>query len=219
MDKILVTAFEPFGDETTNPTMRLLEHIPETLYDARVIKSTLPVVYNHAFDKLLPLIETHEPQLIIMLGLAKGRTHVNLERIAINVNDSSMPDNLGTVLHEVPVVKGGADGYFTNVDLKAILKRAQEQTLPLHVSNTAGAYVCNNLYYHVLHHLKTFNASTKALFMHVPMLSEDAALKPGVASMPLNHMLDAVMAVLDVVMNPVDIKSQSAKVDKGQKAL
>ncbi len=219
MNKIIVTAFEPFGEEQTNPTMKLLEHIPETLYDAQVVKTTLPVVYNHAFDRLLPLIETHEPQFILMLGLAKGRTHVNVERIAININDASNPDNLGNVLHELPVVEGGTDGFFTNVDLKAILKKAADQHLPLHVSNTAGAYVCNNLYYHVLHHIKTFNLSTKAVFVHVPMLIEDAARQNRVPSLPLNTMLDSVMAVLDVVMNPVDVKKQSAKVDKGQKAL
>ncbi len=218
MDKIIITAFEPFGGDNINPTVKILEQIPDYLYNHRVIKTTLPVVYNHAFDRLLTLIDKHQPKLILELGLAKGRSHVNLERIAINVSDATIADNLGTVLKGETIVKNGADGLFSSLPLKKIIKKTKEKKLPVQLSNSAGGYVCNNLFYHTLHHVKTYNMKTLVGFVHVPMLVEQVSDQPNVPSLPRSVMVEAVMTILDTVLNPIDYKETAQKIKGAQKA-
>jgi len=205
MQTVIITAFEPFDNHTMNPTEKLIQDIPKFLYNAKVIKVTLPVVYNHAFDTLLPYIEKHQPDVILMLGLAAGRTHVNLERIAININDANVKDNLGNIMHNTIIKEDGEDGLFTTFPLEAILARAHKKALPLSISNTAGAYVCNNLMYQTLYYLKKHHIKTLAGFMHVPYLPEQVTLKPGTPSLPKQLMFESIMTTLDTMINPVEI--------------
>ncbi len=219
MKTVILTAFQPFGSDTVNPTEKLLERVPDFLYDTKIIKVTLPVVYGHAFERLLPLIEQHKPVLILELGLAKGRSHINIERVAINVNDSIAKDNLGNIKYEDRIEPSGPDGIFTNLPLKVLREKAVNQHLPVQISNTAGAYVCNNLFYKTLHHVKTFNMDTKVGFIHIPATPEMVSAQPNVPSMSINVMTDALMTVLDVVLNPINTLDLAQKVPKGKKAL
>jgi len=218
MANIIVTAFEPFATNKKNPTEALLERIPDHLYNYRVYKVTLPVVYNHAFDRLLPLIEKHKPVLILMLGLAYGRSHVNVERIAVNVADSKTKDNLGNIIEEQRIEEDGPDGLFTTLPLEAIMERFRKKKLPVRISNTAGTYVCNNLFYKTLHYLKTYDLDTKAGFVHVPPFPDMVHETDHVPSMSKSVMVDAVMGILDVALNPIDYKKTAQKVQGAKKA-
>ena len=205
MQTVIVTAFEPFDNHDTNPTEQLLQEIPEFLYNAKVIKVTLPVVYNHVFERLLPYIEKHQPDVILMLGLAAGRPQVNLERIAININDSKTKDNLGNVMINTPIKEGADDGLFTTFPLEAILNRARKKAIPLSISNTAGAYVCNNLMYHTLHYIKSQELKTLAGFMHIPFLPSQTVSNPSMPSADKAIIFEAIMTTLDTMVNPVEI--------------
>lgn len=218
MNKILITAFEPFGKDTINPTEAILDRIPDFLYDVKVIKQTLPVVYNHAFERLVPLIEKHNPELILLLGLAKGRSHVSLERIAINVSDGKIPDNLGTELSHETIETNGPDGLFSTLPLKTIEKRFKQRQQTAVISNTAGTYVCNNLYYKTLHYVKTFSKKAKVGFIHVPATPAMVYDQAGIPSMRVSEMYEAIMTIIDTVINPVDIKETGQKVKGAQKA-
>ncbi len=203
MRPVIVSAFEPFYDEKVNPTESVLAELPDFLYDARIIKVTLPVVYGHAFEVLLSLIEEHDPRLIIMLGLAKGRTHVSIERIAINAQDASIADNAGTTKRFNRIVEGGPDGLFTTLPLERIMTRLKQKHVPAIVSNTAGAYVCNDVFYRVIYHVKNQGLRTNVGFVHMPMLPEDAAAQAGVPALDRKHTIEAVTTVIDTVMNPL----------------
>jgi len=205
MKTVLITAFEPFDNHDVNPTEKLLQDVPEFLYNAKIVKVTLPVVYRHAFDTLLPFIDKHDPDVILLLGLAAGRTHVNLERIAININDSKTQDNLGNILRNQTIEEEGADGYFTTLPLEAILNRAASKKIPLSISNSAGTYVCNNLMYQTLHYIKTNDKKAMAGFMHVPYMTEQVYDKPNMASLSKKAMFDAIMVTLDTIVNPVEV--------------
>ncbi len=216
MQKILLTAFEPFLNHKTNPTEALLERVPDFLYDVKVIKQTLPVVYNHAFERLAPLIEEHQPTLILLMGMAKGATHVKLERVALNLCDADAPDNLGTKLSHEPIERNGPDALFTNLPLKKIEARFKDRTLPAMISNHAGAYVCNNLYYKTLHHIKVFHKNIKVGFVHVPPTPKMVFDEKNIPSMREGDMYDVLMNIIDVILNPVDFKETAQKV-KGAK--
>lgn len=212
MSSILITAFEPFGGDELNPSEEILREFPEYLYDRKVVKATLPVIYNHSFDRLLPLIEKHEPDVILLLGYAKGRSHVTVERIGINICDSPQPDALGNVLSNRPIVKGGADGLFSTLPLVSLEKRFKELALPAKLSNTAGAYVCNNLLYRTLHHIKMFNKNTKVGFVHLPALPSQAS-KENIPSMSDQLMTEILIQTLDTILNPFDIREFGQEVE------
>ncbi len=203
MRPVIVTAFEPFHDETVNPTQGVLAELPDFLYDVRIVKATLPVIYGHAFDVLLPLIEEHNPRLIVLLGLAKGRTHVSIERIAINAQDASIADNAGNTKRFNAIVKGGPDGLFTTIPLETVMTRLKQKHVPTVVSNTAGAYVCNDTFYRTLYHIKTNDMRTKCAFVHMPMLPEHAASKPGIPALDRKHTVDVVTTIINAVINPL----------------
>ena len=208
MKSVLITAFEPFNKDDKNPTEEVLAELPDFLYNARIVKVTLPVVYNQAFDVLLPYIDEYKPDLILMMGLAAGRTHVNIERIAINVNDARIPDNLGNTIRNQVIVEGGPDGLFTNLPLEAIMKRMHKKELPVMISNTAGAYICNHIMYKTLHYIKTYDLKIKAGFVHMPYLPGQVLEKPTMPSMERRYMRETITTIIDVLLNPVplDIK-------------
>jgi|AntRauTorcE11898_2_1112593.scaffolds.fasta_scaffold00018_29 pyroglutamyl-peptidase len=212
MSGILITAFEPFGGDSLNPSQEVLRDFPEFLYAKKVIKAVLPVVYNHNFDRLLPLIEKHEPDVILLLGYAKGRSHLCVERIGINICDSPTPDALGNVLSNRPIVKGGVDGLFSTLPLSLLEKRYKELNLPAKLSNTAGAYVCNNLFYKTLHHIKLYNLQTKVGFIHLPALPSQAS-RENIPSMGHQQMTEILIQTLDAILNPFDIREFGQEVE------
>lgn len=205
MKTVIVTAFEPFGEFEDNPTQKILTELPAFLYDAKIIKVTLPVIWNQAFSELLPVIDKHQPTLILMLGLAAGRTHVNIERVAINIASAKNPDNLGQVCYEKPIEKVGPDAYFTNLPLEDIMQRLHRKQLPAVISNTAGTYLCNQIMYQVLHHIQQTESQTKAGFIHMPLLPEQVTQKPQYPSLEKRHTMDTVLSIIDVLINPVEL--------------
>lgn len=206
MKSIIITAFEPFGKDTENPTMTILNELPDTLFGYNVIKVTLPVVYKQAFETLKPFIESSKPHLILMFGLAAGRTHINLERIAINLNDSSSPDNEGQTIKEMPIVRNGPDGLFAPFPFERIALKAVNHGVPITVSNTAGAYVCNDLMYRTLQYLKNHDLNIVCDFIHIPYLTHQVTSKPSVPSISLSTLMDGVMLILDDLLNPHSIR-------------
>ncbi len=207
MKKVLITAFEAFNNEPTNPTELVLAELPEFLFDARIIKVTLPVVYDKAFEVLKPMIEKHQPSLILMMGLAAGRSQINIERIAININDSNTKDNLGNIKHFDPIDRSGPDGLFTTLPLEKIITATRKRKLPVTISNTAGAYVCNHIMYKTLNHIQTNDLKTKAGFIHMPFLPENVIDKPNMPSLDKRYMIETITTIINVILNPLALES------------
>ncbi|MFW6299281.1 MAG: pyroglutamyl-peptidase I [Bacillota bacterium] len=212
MSTILLTAFEPFAGDEVNPTEEVLKDFPDYLYDMKVIKTTLPVIYNHCFDTLLPLIEKYKPEVILHLGYAKGRSHVSIERVAINVNESKTPDNVGTVLDGETIISGGPDGLFTTLPIKYLKERFRSKALPAEISNTAGTYICNNLFYRTLHFVKSYNMQSKVGFIHIPAFPAMAS-KEKIPSMSKSTITEILVQTLDTVLNPFDIREFGQEVE------
>ena len=172
MKKLLLTGFEPFLDFTVNPTMKVVEELEgEVIGNYRVIGKILPVDFQYSGDRLLELIKEVEPDAVISLGLAAGRFKMTPERIAINVKDGAV-DNEGHKPVDEPIQGKGEEGYFSTLPIRKMVNRLIATGLPADVSNTAGAYLCNNVMYEGLHYAKTSNRNMPSGFIHIPASHE-----------------------------------------------
>ena len=172
LTRVLVTGFEPFAEATLNSSqevVRLLEK--EGL--SEVFFEVLPVEYDSSVDRILALIDKVNPEIIFALGQAEGRARVSFERIAINFNDARIPDNSGTIRLDQPILEAGDVAYKTSLPVRQIVERLKEQGLPVEESLSAGAFVCNHLFYSVMQHLQGSKRRWMD-FVHLPLVSEQS---------------------------------------------
>lgn len=159
---ILITAFEPFGGAETNITQSILSLLPDSLADWAIKKVCLPVSFKRAPIVLREAIATYSPDLVIMLGQCSTGENIRLERFAINMMDSSKADNDGYIPNEETIYPHQPLALQTPFSVKTLAISCAEIDLPVVVSNSAGLYVCNRVYYEALH------LQQNALFVHVP---------------------------------------------------
>ena len=176
--KVLVTGFEPFGGESINPSWEAVKALPDEFKGATLLKVQLPVSFNKVREILPRLITKEKPDIILMTGQAGGRPNVTVERVAINVMDSTMPDNDGFIPEDKPVFEGAPDAYFATIPIKAIVKVLRVAGIPAGVSNTAGTYVCNTAMFTALHTIAVSGMEAKAGFIHVPFNHAQVLDKP-----------------------------------------
>lgn len=197
--KILVTAFDAFNKESINPSLMMLEALPDELFGHEIVKQVLPTVFGESAALALQRIAEVDPDAILCLGQAGGRAAITLERVAINVNDASIADNAGNQPVDEPIVAGGPAAYFSTLPNKAIVAALRQADIPAQISNTAGTYVCNQVLYAVLHYISENDLPARATFMHVPYLPSQVLDKPGVASMSLDDMNRALEIAIRVI--------------------
>ncbi|GAB7540309.1 pyroglutamyl-peptidase I [Burkholderia sp. 3C] len=190
---ILVTGFAPFGGDAHNPSWDAARRVDgETLDGARVVARCLPCVFDEAGPALLAAIEHTAPALVLCLGLAAGRADVSVERVAINVIDARIPDTAGRQPIDVPVVAGGPVGYFSTLPIKALVRDLRAAGIPASVSQTAGTYACNAVFYTLLHHLAMQRMATRGGFVHLPCDPALAARHPGMPSLSVELQAQAI---------------------------
>lgn len=160
---ILITGFKPFGGAETNPTELLANH-----YKGQ----TLPVVRGLAFETLLEAFERVNPTAILMLGQASCTDHIRLERIAINLDDYPIPDNAGNQPKEEKIIIDAPDAYFSTLPLRTIFDELQKHGIPVELSLSAGSYLCNHLFFQVMHFVKGLKRNIPSGFIHVPPMME-----------------------------------------------
>ena len=199
MNTILLTGFEPFGGESVNPSWEIARALDGWVCEGRVVRAALlPCAFGDALARLDEALAAWQPELVLCLGQAGGRTEISLERAALNVDDARIPDNCGRQPIDAEVVAGGPAAYFSTLPIKAVARDLRGAGIPATVSNTAGTFVCNHVFYALMHRLATAPALAGARggFVHVPYTPEQAASRPGVPSMALAAQVDAVRAAL-----------------------
>lgn len=170
---VLLTGFEPFAGASVNPSWQASRALHgRVLGGHRVIAAQLPVEFGRALDRLDMLLERHRPALVITTGQAGGRAAISLERVAINVDDARIPDNAGRQPVDTPVVAGGPAAYFSTLPIKAMHAAMQAGGWPGEVSQTAGTFVCNHVFYGLMHRLASDPrwAATRGGCVHVPWM-------------------------------------------------
>ena len=192
--KVLITAFEPFRGEAQNSSQLVLECLPERVGDVEVAKCVLPVAFAHASEEAIAAIEREWPQAVVCLGQASTRACVNLERIAVNMAHANNPDNAGAKPCRQPVVAGGPDGIFSPLPVDDLAEAVRAAGYPCVVSNSAGLYVCNTLYYRLLHR---YGRTLPTLFIHLPYADCQVTAKPATTpSMAVPTMAAAITTLL-----------------------
>ncbi|NJC21990.1 pyroglutamyl-peptidase [Arthrobacter pigmenti] len=196
---ILITGFEPFGGETVNPSWEAAEHAASRLMaqDVPAVAVQLPCVFGQSIAVLRDALRTHRPELVLCVGQAGGRAEISLERIAINVDDARIPDNAGNQPVDEPVRKDGPAAYFSALPIKRSLLALHGAGIPAAVSQTAGTYVCNHVFYGLMDSLADGMAGTERArggFIHVPFSSEQAAVH-GTAGLPIEEMASALAII------------------------
>ena len=190
---ILLTGFEPFGGETVNPSQRIVEALDGVEIDGhRIVGRVMPVAFGPCECLIAEWISELDPVLVIGLGQAGGRAELSLERIAVNLIDARICDNDGSQPIDVPVKDGEAAGLFASLPLKRILLALRDAGIPSAISNSAGTYVCNQVFFLTASCLATSARQGRAGFIHVPWLPEQGVNHPGQPSMALEAMIEGV---------------------------
>lgn len=197
---ILVTAFDPFGGEARNPAQLVLEALPPGLGGAALAKLLLPTAFHQSAQLLEEALASRRPDALLMLGQAGGRAGIAVEVVGINLADADIPDNLGQQPRDAPLVPGGPAAYFASLPVRALVASLRDAGLPASLSYSAGTFVCNQLLYRALHFIRLQNLPTRAGFIHLPYLPEQAAQKnPPAPSMALADQVKAVKAALTAI--------------------
>ena len=193
MTTILLTGFEPFGTATSNPSGEIVKQIN----GENIVTAILPVAYAQSAERLLSLIEQHNPDVVICLGQAEGRTQITPEKVAINLDDARLADNEGVLRNDVKIIEHGPDAYFSTLPVKDMVEAVKTQGIPAAVSLSAGAFLCNHVFYVAQN--KFAGSNVRSGFVHVPLMDSQAPEFPGLPTMPLDQMVTAVRAMLEVL--------------------
>lgn len=203
MDTILLTGFEPFNGEAVNPSCEIARALDgAVLQGRRVVVRQLPCVFGLAGQKLVQAIRETAPVIVVAMGQAGSRTEVSLERVAINVDDAPIPDNAGQRPVDRAIEAAGPAAYFSSLPIKAMAAAMRRAGVPAGVSQTAGTYVCNHVFYALQHALR--DSTVPSGFVHVPWLDEQAAQRPGAFGLPLEAMVRALRVGLETAARSLD---------------
>lgn len=192
MKKLLITGFDPFGGETINPSWEAVKLLPEFVGEYEVHKMEIPTIFGLAAKTVLDKAAEVRPDVILCVGQAGGRSGVTPERIGINIRSARIPDNAGNQPVEQTIVPDGPDGIFSTVPVAKMAQAIQDAGLLGAVSNTAGAFVCNDTLYLLLHHYA--GTDVRVGFIHVPYLPQQ-----GTPNMPLEQIVQALTAAISAL--------------------
>lgn len=199
MNTILLTGFEPFGGECINPSWQVALALEgQYIAGARVVALCLPCEFGAASARMTEAVRGLQPALVLALGQAAGRAELSLERVAINVDDARIADNAGRQPVDEAVVSGAPAAYFSSLPIKAMVDGLRAAGVPAGISQSAGTFVCNHVFYSLQHALK--DGPVRSGFMHIPLLPQQAASHAGQPSMALTTMVEGVRLALEIAL-------------------
>jgi pyroglutamyl-peptidase len=199
--KILVTGFDPFGDDVINPAIEAVKRLPDTIDGAEIIKLEIPTVFYKSADVVKEAIEKEQPDYVLNIGQAGGRYELTPERVAINLDDARIADNEGQQPIDKEIKEDGDAAYFSQLPIKAMVDYMKKENIPASVSNTAGTFVCNHIMYQTLYLAMTEFPNIKAGFMHIPFLPEQVVERPNTPAMALEDIVKGITASLKAIID------------------
>ena len=193
--KVLISGFEPFGGSDLNSSQLVLEAISkESLSGLELSAVILPVEFDKAARVLLSKVNDFNPEIIISFGQAEGRKAITPEKIAINLDSARIPDNAGELRVNKVIVEAGADGYFSTLPIEKMVEAVKDCGLESEISLSAGAFLCNHIFYHLQHQL--LEREVKSGFVHLPLVNEQIAQYPNQPSWALKDLVQGVRAAI-----------------------
>ncbi|MDO5047221.1 MAG: pyroglutamyl-peptidase I [Anaerococcus sp.] len=198
--KILITGFDPFGGEKTNPAIEAVKRIDEDIKGAEIYKLEIPTVFGKSADLVESKIKEIKPDVILSIGQAGGRYDITVERVAINEDDARIADNEGNQPIDTKIREDGENAYFATLPIKAMVEEIKKEGIPASISNSAGTFVCNHIMYQDLYLAEKYG-NIKAGFIHVPFLPEQVKDKPNTASMSLESIVKGLNAAVRAIVS------------------
>lgn len=184
--KILVTGFEPvFAKYEINPSWEAVKLLPECIGGAELVKLELPCRYGSIGDVLERALEQHRPDILLSTGHAGRVNGLEVEWLGVNRDDCSLADNDGVVRKYTAIYDDGADAYFTNLPVEAMVQAIREVGIPAYASYTAGQFLCNHALYLGRYLGETKFPGLKSGFIHVPLCPQQAS-----NALPTAHVME-----------------------------
>ena len=198
--KLLITGFNPFGGETINPAWEAVKNLPNQIDKVTIIKLEIPTVFHQSAEVVKKAILKHQPDIVLNIGQAGGRHCVTPERVAINIDDARIPDNIGNQPIDQKIQPTGDAAYFSQLPVKAMVQKIKEAGLPSSLSNSAGTFVCNHIMYQVQYLIATEFPALKGGFIHVPFIPAQIVDKPQYPSMSLEDITQSLLVAIKAII-------------------
>ncbi len=202
--KILVTGFDPFGEDDINPSYEAVKKLPDKIGRFEIAKAEIPTVFRKSKDVLRELMVSDDFNFVLAVGLAGGRSEMCVERVAINMDDARIPDNENNQPIDEMIEQEGPPAYFSNMPVKKMVQAMDEAGVPSRLSNTAGTFVCNHVLYQLGSLADTEFAAVKFGFIHVPYAKEHAENKNRMPAMPLDDIVRGLHAAIEAMVDEGD---------------
>ena len=198
---LLLTGYNPYANAPDyNPTGVLARELDgRAVGGARIVGAQIPVAVEAAGPRLRRLLERTRPDAALAMGVAPGRPVLSVERVALNVLDFSVPDNLGRRYRDRPIRPGGPAAYLSTLPIRPILSALRREKVPAELSNTAGTYLCNFAMYTLLDGFATRGNPGPAGFIHVPQVPDASLDRPGQPSMEYATIRRGILAALRAI--------------------
>ncbi|EOS59295.1 pyroglutamyl-peptidase I [Firmicutes bacterium M10-2] len=198
--KLLITGFEPFGNESINPAYEAVKLLSDTIGNVHLVKLEIPTEFMRAGMVLKDAIDQFHPDVVVCIGQAGGRSAITPEKVAINLMDARIPDNAGYQPFDKPIREDGETAYFSSLPVKAMVQAIRDAKIPSFLSYSAGTYVCNCLMYELLYLIDHFYPTIKGGFIHVPYMTEQAVDKPnGMPFMDLKTIVHGLEKAIEAI--------------------
>ena len=193
--KVLISGFKPFGGATLNPSELLVNVLEQDqIPGVELFTVILPVEFDRSAEILLEKVKQIQPDLVIAFEQAEGRAAINPEKFAINLDDARIPDNSGDERKDVVIDKNGSDSYVTTLPIEMMVDAMKRAGYPADISLSAGAFVCNHIFYKLQ---KTLSGSNiRSGFVHLPLVTEQSSEFPGKFTMDLEDMVSATKVAI-----------------------
>jgi len=193
--KVLISGFKPFGGATLNPSELLVNVLErDQIPGVELFTVILPVEFDRSAEILLEKVKQIQPDLVIAFGQAEGRAAINPEKFAINLDDARIPDNSGDERKDVVIDKNGSDSYVTTLPIEMMVDAMKRAGYPADISLSAGAFVCNHIFYKLQKTL--IGSNIRSGFVHLPLVTEQSSEFPGKFTMYLEDMVSATKVAI-----------------------
>ena len=202
--RVLITGFDKFGGESINPSSLCVNSLPDVIDNIEIKKITLPTIFKDSSQVLEENIKSFSPNIVICVGQAGGKSKITPERIAINIDDARIPDNIGNSPIDETIRIDGENAYFSTLPIKAIVDELNKNNIPSAISNTAGTFVCNHIMYESLHLASTKYPHIKAGFIHIPFIEEQVLDKPNMPYMKKEDIIVALELIIKTAVTYYD---------------
>ena len=203
--KVLISGFKPFGGATLNPSELLVNVLErDQISGVELFTVVLPVEFDRSAEILLEKVKQIQPDIVIAFGQAEGRTAINPEKIAINLDDARIPDNSGDERKKVVIDENGSDSYVTTLPIENMVDAMKRAGYLAEISLSAGTFVCNHIFYKLQKIL--IGSNIRSGFVHLPLVTEQSSEFPGKFTMQLSEMVSAtrvaIIAAANQLLNP-----------------